>query len=86
MRFSFSPHRKYHARFIAVLSHWFLGSRAYTEVENAFQRLKRKKRFGVFLFVFLIHVFSTLDPFISEFRVSGEGWRGLVGEGRFLKE
>lgn len=86
MRLPFSPHRKYHALFIAVLSYWFLGSRAYTQVENAFQRLKRRKRLGVFLFAFLIHVFSTLDPFLSEIRVSGEGWRGLVDEGRFVKE
>lgn len=40
---------------------------------------------GAFLSALLVRL-STLDPILSEIRVSGEGGRGLGTEGRFLNE
>lgn len=72
---------------MAVLAHWLLRPRVYTQVEKAFQKLRgdRNRGFLDSFFFFFVQL-STLDPVLSETRVSGEGRRGLGTEGRFLKE
>lgn len=49
----------------------FLGPE-HTHKLRMLSKIEEEEGFGVFLFAFLIHVFSTLDLFLS-IRVSGEG-------------